>query len=98
MDFNEINKLSEQFSYSKKYWDRIVECMISDDIISESKIEVIPNDIWSWAKRCISSSDKVLIAWFNSNIPAFYGEKPIDIIRVENGEYALKELMMRLPL
>jgi hypothetical protein len=97
MDFKTINELVKQFKNNKKHWNVIVESMANDGIMTESKLNTIPNDVWSWAKRCISDSDEILIKWFNSNIPAFYGEKPVDIIRLVNGEDVLKELMLCLP-
>lgn len=97
MDLKIINKLTEQFINHKMYWDANVTYMTNEGLVTKSKIDAVPDDVWTYAKRCVSENDEILIIWFNSNIPGFYGEKPIEILELYDGLDVLKELMLKLP-
>lgn len=77
-------------------WNGIAEQLKKDGFYYESLIKEIPDDVWSLAKRNISSNDEVLIQWFNSEIPAFDNKRPVDIALFE-GEKELRSHMLTLP-
>lgn len=77
-------------------WRSIAELLKKEGFYYQSPLKEIPDDVWSLAKRNISSDDEKLIQWFNSEIPAFDDQKPVDIARIE-GETELRKLMLTIP-
>ncbi len=61
-----------------------------------SKIDGLPDLLWSMGARTISSNEETLIKWFHSQIPAFGNRTPMDILR-EDGETALFRHMQTIP-
>jgi len=77
-------------------WKNIAESLQKDGYYYRSPLKETPDALWSFAKLKISSNDEILIQWFNSKIPAFDGQSPIEIISVK-GEAELKKYLLTIP-
>lgn len=94
IDTSIIRRIGWDFRSNTRYWDEMKKMMVREGILTKTKVEGISDDIWSVGKRCcVASSDDELIRWFQLVIPAFYNARPVDIVKMSNGEDALRALI-----
>jgi hypothetical protein len=85
------------FNKHKDDWDGIINDIINKYGLIESKISVIPDDIWTYAKfLSIAPDDNLLIDWFSKDIPNFGYLVPLEIVKLADGENILRFFMMRI--
>ena len=90
--------IGENYKYREEDWNKKIEQLKNIDKYFQSPIEEIPDDIWSFGKTLqIVSGDEKLKKWFVSNIRAFGGLKPVEIMQIENGADILRVFLYNFP-
>ena len=96
-DSNDLQNIGLFFNKHKDDWDGIINDIINKYGLIESKISVIPDDIWTYAKfLSIAPDDNLLIDWFSKDIPNFGYLVPLEIVKLADGENILRFFMMRI--
>lgn len=96
-DSNDLQNIGLFFNKHKDDWDGIINDIINKYGLIESKISMIPDDIWTYAKfLSIAPDDNLLIDWFSKDILNFGYLVPLEIVKLDDGENILRFFMMRI--
>jgi len=65
-DSNDLHSIGLTFNKCKNDWDTIINDIINKYGLLKSEIEVIPDDIWTYAKYIsIAPDNNSLVNWFS---------------------------------
>lgn len=96
-DSNALHNIGISFNKYKSHWDNTITDITKRYGFAKSKIQMIPDDIWTYAKYIsIAPDDNSLIKWFETDIPAFGYIAPLEIAKLINGDNILRSFMMSI--
>ena len=90
----ELEELGQNMEETKILWNKEMEIFKKYANISKSLIPEVQDDVWFYYKCIVSGNDEKLVKWFYEEVPSYGFLRPIQMIRLHNGNDIIKNFLL----